>query len=112
MGDTWFNPAPDPDDVTVEMIDALETVRSYAERFKDNTSVTGLMEMSRAVLLLDEACFFAPIDEAVDREDERYAHLMAGLRGVDLNDRYPKGDENGIIGRAGEGPGFLRSPAD
>lgn len=36
-------------------------------------------------------------DEHDDGEEERYARLMAGLRGIDLSDRYPKGDENGII---------------
>ena len=30
-------------------------------------------------------------------EEEAHARLMAGLRGIDLNDRYPKGDEDGII---------------
>jgi hypothetical protein len=30
-------------------------------------------------------------------EEELHARLMAGLRGIDLDDRYPKGDENGII---------------
>lgn len=39
-------------------------------------------------------------------EEEAHARLMAGLLGIDLNDRYPTGDENGIIGTAG-GAGFL-----
>lgn len=30
-------------------------------------------------------------------EEELHARLMAGLRGIDLNDRYPRGDEDGII---------------
>lgn len=45
------------------------------------------------------------------RDEEDHARLMAALLGVDLNDRYPKGDENGIIGTAG-GPGFLRGAPD
>lgn len=39
-------------------------------------------------------------------EEELHARLMAGLLGVDLKDRYPRADEDGIIGTAG-GPGFL-----
>lgn len=30
-------------------------------------------------------------------DEEAYARLMAGLRGIDLNDRYPKADADGII---------------
>lgn len=37
--------------------------------------------------------------------EEAHARLMAGLLGIDLNDRYPKGDENGIIhARSDAGP--------
>lgn len=37
------------------------------------------------------------LGEAREEDEERYARMMAGLRGIDLDDRYPKGDENGII---------------
>lgn len=39
-------------------------------------------------------------DQHMSDEEEAHARLMAGLRGIDLNDRYPRGDENGIIGHA------------
>lgn len=93
-----ITPAPIPEDVTEEMVEAFETLRLHRENDVD---------LDQAFGILDKAGFFAPIHEAIAHEDELHARTMAGLLGVDLNDRYPVGDENGIIGRAGEGPGFL-----
>lgn len=81
-------------DITPEMIGALEVLRHAVEgRYRVSPAVRD------AIKTLDDAKFFTPITDAVDEEEERYARTMAGLRGINLDDRYPKGDENGIIGR-------------
>jgi hypothetical protein len=84
-------------EITVEMMDALDTLRGFAERNSTNTALGNLREVAEAINVLDNKDFFAPITDAKDEEDERMAQTMAGLLGVDLNDRYPKGDERGII---------------
>lgn len=60
-----FSATPTPE----EMVDALGALLSFAERFKDNTSVTGLRETAEAITLLSTAGFFASIEEA-ERDDE------------------------------------------
>jgi hypothetical protein len=87
-------------DITPEMIDAVETLLSF------RTDSSTDEQVAAAIDVLDNANLFVPITDARDEEDERYARTMASLRGIDLDDRYPKGDENGIIGTSG-GAGFL-----
>lgn len=50
--------------ITPEMIDALNTLRSFAERNKNAISIGGNVEASEAINVLDNARVFAPIDEA------------------------------------------------
>lgn len=90
-----FTPAPDAEQVTDEMIDAVVALRKYAKY----SMVAG--PLCEAIELLDRAGFFAPADEARTRDEELHARLIAGLRGIDLDDRYPRGDENGVIATMG-----------
>lgn len=98
-------------EITVEMIDALDMLRHRTRELRDDKGSSKGADMAQAFDVLDSAGVFWEIDEEKDAEERAYAHTMAGLLGVDLNDRYPKGDENGIIGTAG-GPGFLRGAPD
>ena len=79
-------------DITPEMIDAWDTLRAAA-----SGSYRIAPEVRMAIRALDDSDFMKPVEEAREEEEEHYAQMMAGLRGIDLNDRYPKGDENGII---------------
>lgn len=81
-------------DITPDMIDALDALRVHA-RYRSIPD-----SLKDAIKTLDKAGVFGDIDEDRDREEEMYARLMAGLRDIDLDDRYPKGDENGIIAPA------------
>lgn len=98
-----FTPVPDAEQVTDEMIDAVTTLRALAVELLDDRGDSKAAELARHIVVLDRAGFFAPADEAKARDEEMHARLIAGLRGIDLNDRYPVGDENGIIRSRREG---------
>jgi hypothetical protein len=52
-----------------EQVKALATLRSFALRFHDNTSITGLGDAAQAFNTLDDADLFADLDEvAYNRE--------------------------------------------
>lgn len=55
--------------VTPEMVEALATLRSFAERHKDNTNVTGLRAACRAFNTLDNADVFVPLDDASEVDE-------------------------------------------
>lgn len=73
--------------ITPEMIEALDTLRSFAHRYRDNTTVALGAEASAAINTLDNADFFAPIDDAREDEDPDSTRSCGcgaiGIHGID-----------------------------
>jgi hypothetical protein len=70
-------------EITPEMIAALDTLRSFASRYRHSPHTNGSWATAKAIDILDNANFFTPISDAEDAAEDPetdHDHVFASAR--------------------------------